>query len=103
MLTDIFNLRKAEQITEHFMTVYPAEVINPGQLVIHYQNETGDKKDFILRYDARKMSLKIEKIKFETEEDQGVLQKWGDRIFRINFEFISPKMKDQASFVISAK
>ena len=103
VLTDAFDLEKAGQITEHFMTVYPAEVVKPGQLVFHHQTDTNDSEDFILQYDAKKVDPKIEKIKFETAEDQGILKRWGDRIYRINFEFISPKTKDQVSFVFSAK
>lgn len=103
VITDVFDLKKANQITEHFMTVYPSEVLKPGQLVIHYQTADNRVKDFVIQYDAKKMAPKIEKIKLETEEDQGVLKKWGDRIYRINFEFVSPKTKDKATFILSTK
>ena len=49
------------------------------------------------------MSPHVEKIKLETEEDQGVLKKWGDRIYRISFVFTDPKVKEQASFTVSVK
>jgi len=102
-VTDNFTLAKAGRITEHFMTVYPSEVIKPGQLVIHYQSEKGETKDFIIRYDAKKMSPETEKIKLGTEEDQAVLSRWGDLIYRISFNFISPKQKDQVLFTVSEK
>ena len=103
VITDVFDLKTASQITEHFMTVYPSEIIKPGQLVIHYQAGDDSIKDFVINYDPKKMKPEIEKMKFETEEDQGVLTKWGDRIYRINFNFISPKTKDQATFILSLK
>jgi len=101
-ITDRFTLGEAKQISEHFMTVYPAEVIKPGQLVIHYQTEEkSEAKDFMIQYDAKKMNPRIEKIKFKTEEDKGILATWGDRIYRISFDFIAPKQKDQALFTVS--
>jgi hypothetical protein len=36
-------------------------------------------------------------------EDQGILQKWGDRIYRINFRVISPKTEDKFIFEVAAK
>jgi hypothetical protein len=36
-------------------------------------------------------------------EDKGILEKWGDNIYRINFTVIAPKAKDKFNFVIAPK
>ncbi len=99
-IRDVFDLNRADQLSEHFMTVYPSEVVSPGQLVIHYQPRGGEAKDFIINYDPGKLTPQVEKVKLETEEDRGVLQKWGDRIYRISFQAVQPHMKDQFRFMI---
>ena len=100
-IKDVINLQKSESVVQHLMTCFPAEVIKPGEMVIHYQNGDNKATDFVVKYDARQMTAKVEKIKLEMEEDQGVRANWGDNIHRINFEVISPKMKDSYSFEIS--
>jgi hypothetical protein len=97
---DETNLQKATSVVQHLMTCHPAEITKPGEVVIHYQ--TGDNKsiDFAVKYNAQQMTAKVEKIKFELEEDQGVRARWGDTIYRINFEVIAPKIKDLYLFEI---
>ncbi len=99
-VTDIISLKNANNITEHLMTCYPAEVSKPGQLVIHYQPKDASPKDFVVHYNVKQMKVAVEKIPLVTMEDQGVKDKWGDNIYRINFDVISPKLKDKISFVI---
>ena len=53
-ISDIFDLKKADQLTEHFMTIYPTEILKPGQLVIHYLTGDQGTKDFVLQYNAKK-------------------------------------------------
>ena len=102
-LMDIFDLKQAGQLAEHFMTVYPCALAKPGQLHIHYQDENKNPKDFILFYDTNKLSAKIEQIALKTEEDQGIIQKWGDRIYRITFAALHPQKKDEIKFLLKAK
>jgi hypothetical protein len=47
------------------------------------------------------MQVAVEKIALTTMEDQGIIQKWGDTIYRINFKVISPKMNDKFRFEIA--
>jgi hypothetical protein len=50
------------------------------------------------------MEPKVEKLKLETAEDQGIIKKWkGYNIYRITFEFKLPKQNDQAFFSIYKK
>ena len=100
---DITNLQKAVSVIQHMMTCYPVEITNPGEVTIHYR--TGDNKtiDFVVKYNARQMTAKVETIKLETEEDQGVIAKWGDTICRINFEATNPKLRDTYLFEINKK
>jgi hypothetical protein len=98
---DVVSLKKAEQVTEHLMTCYPAEVKQPGQLVIHYKPKTGIARDFVIRYNAKQMTPVVEKIPLAAMEDKGILQKWGDNIYRINFTVMDPKPTDTYSFVIA--
>ena len=102
-ISDVFDLKTTGQLTEHIMTVYPSTLVKPGELHIHFQDENSNPKDFILYYDKNKLSAKVEKIKLETEEDQGIIKKWGDRIYRINFEVLNPQKKDEIKFVLKEK
>lgn len=102
-VSDNISLTKADKITQHLMTCYPAEVLKPGELVIHYKPKDGEPKDFVIRYNAGQMHPKVEKIKLTAMEDKGIFDKWGDTIYRINFDVISPKANDKFNFLISVK
>jgi hypothetical protein len=101
-VTDVINLNHADAITQHMMTCYPADVANPGELIIHYKDKEEKSHDFVIRYDAKQMKAVVEKIALTTMEDQGIIQKWGDTIYRINFKVISPKTNDKFHFEIIA-
>ncbi|WP_247231519.1 heparinase II/III family protein [Telluribacter sp. SYSU D00476] len=100
---DVVSLKNATGLTHHLMTSYPAEVGKPGELIIHYQPQGHSAKDFIVKYDARKMQPVVEKVKLEAMEDEGIRTKWGDTIYRINFKVISPKKVDKFDFVVAEK
>jgi len=102
-VSDIISLQKADKVTEHLMTCYAAEILKPGELTIHYISASKEPKDFIVRYNAKQMLATVEKIPLTAMEDKGVLEKWGDKIYRINFTVIASKTKDKMSFIISAK
>jgi hypothetical protein len=84
------------------MTCYPAEITKPGELTIHYKPAAGKAQDFVIRYQASQMQPTVEKIKLGNMEDKGIIQKWGDTIYRINFHVTAPKTTDKLSFEITA-
>lgn len=102
-INDVIRLKKADALTQHLMTSYPAEVGKPGEVVIHYKPKKGTAKDFVVRYDAKQMTPQVEKVKLEAMEDQGILSKWGDTIYRINFNVNAPKPTDTFNFVVALK
>lgn len=102
-ISDVVSLRNTDQLTEHLMTCYPAEVSRPGELVIHYKTQDGAAKDFVIRYKAAQMQPAVEKVPLTAMEDQGIIEKWGDTIYRINFTVTTPKANDQINLVIAAK
>jgi hypothetical protein len=102
-IDDAVKLSKAVSVVQHMMTCYPAEVTNPGELVIHYAPEGVKAKDFIVRYNPAQFDLSVEKVKLEAMEDKGIRQKWGDTIHRINLKAKSPKISDKYSFKITEK
>lgn len=102
VVTDVIRLTKAESITQHLMTCWPAKVVKPGELTIHYR-ENDQPKDFVVKYNASQMEAVVEKVPLNTPEDRGIITKWGDTIYRINLKVKSPKMKDQFRFEITAK
>jgi hypothetical protein len=102
-VADHISLQKAQALTQHLMTCYPAEVTKPGELVIHYKPQQGQARDFVIRYNARQMQPTVEKIKLGNMEDKGILQKWGDTIYRINFQVTAPKTTDKLSFEIATR
>ncbi len=102
-VTDAISLKKADKLTEHLKTCYPAEVLKPGELVIHYKPKEGEAKDFVVKYNASQMQAAVEKIPLTAMEDQGILEKWGDNIYRINFTVLKPKPNDKINFIVTAK
>jgi len=100
---DVTVLENARSVVQHLMTCYPAEVTKPGELTIHYRDKDQNIVYFAVKYDPKQMTAKVEKVALQTEEDQGVRSKWGDNIYRINFEVIAPKAKDTYSFEIKKK
>ena len=102
-IQDVIDLKQATSVTQHIMTCYPAEVGKPGELIIHYAPKQGQAKDFILTYNPQQMQPSVEKIKLEAPEDKGIITKWGDTIYRINFQVLSPKTSDKLTFKLAAK
>ena len=102
-VNDVISLKKADKITEHLMTCYPAEVSKPGELVIHYKPKEGEAKDFVVKYNAAQVQASVEKVPLTAMEDKGIIEKWGDTIYRINFNVIAPKTSDKISFAIAPK
>lgn len=103
VVNDIFSLQHATKLTQHLMTCYAAEVIQPGELVIHYTSGNKTPKDFVIRYNSKQMQATVEKIPLTAMEDKGIKDKWGDNIYRINFTVIAPKIQDNINFVISPR
>lgn len=103
VVNDIFSLQQATQLTQHLMTCYAAEVIQPGELIIHYTSGNKTPKDFVIRYNSKQMQATVEKIPLTAMEDKGIKDKWGDNIYRINFTVKAPKIKDNINFVISPR
>jgi hypothetical protein len=103
VIKDVADLQKADAVVQHIMTCYPAETTQPGKLIIHGQTKDGSNTDFEIIYNPKKMKAEVEKVKLSTEEDEGILNNWGDRIYRINFSVIAPKTKDTYSLEIRKK
>ncbi|MDR1668294.1 MAG: heparinase II/III-family protein [Bacteroidales bacterium] len=103
VIRDVADLRKADAITQHLMTCWPAEVTQPGQLVIHCQSKDGKNTDFAIGYNPKQMKAEVEKVTLSTEEDEGIQRTWGDRIYRINFQVIAPQLKDTYRLEIKKK
>ena len=102
-IKDVIDLKKANSIVQHIMTCYPVEISKPGEATVHYKNKDGKTMDFVIKYNPGQMTAKVEKVKLVTEEDQGILSKWGDTIYRINFDVTAPKTKDSYSFEVKKK
>jgi hypothetical protein len=102
-LTDAANMKKAESVSEHFMTCYSAELSKPGEVVIHFAPEGGKALDFIMKYNQGQFDVNIEKVKLENPEDEGIKARWGDNIRRINFVAKAPKSSDKYNFTLQVK
>lgn len=100
---DVISLAKAESITQNLMTCYPAALVKPGELVIHYKPKDGEEKDFVIKYNPNQIGATIEKVSMTAMEDKGVKDRWGDNIYRIKFTVNKPKTKDKINFVIAPK
>ena len=102
-IDDVYNLTNAESIIEHLMTCYPAEVVKPGELIIHYAPDGAKTTDFLISYNPSQFEASVEKVKMDAMEDKGVLRNWGDHINRINFNAKNPKNADKYKFRISKR
>jgi len=102
-IKDVISLKKADKITEHLMTCYPTDVPKPGEVVIHYKPKNGTAKDFVVKYNAAQLEAAVEKVPLTAMEDKGIIEKWGDNIYRINFTVKAPKLNDKITFMIAPK
>lgn len=98
VVEDEIQLKKASPVIEHLMTGYPVAVVKPGLLVIHQPTQ-----DLYLHYPSAKFTASVEKVPLVAMEDEGVKQKWGDNIYRINLSARKPEMKDRFVFRVTAK
>ncbi|WP_317175336.1 heparinase II/III domain-containing protein [Cyclobacterium xiamenense] len=97
-ISDRYELAEGSTITQHLMTVFPAQVVRPGEVRIPFQLASGEIQPFVLAYDPDKMEVTVEKIALTEPEDRGVGQKWGDRIYRINFVHTTPGERGESRF-----
>lgn len=102
IVSDEITSGTASELKQHLMTCYPADV-KRGEVIIHYKDAKGRSTDFAVKFDPTKMRASVEKIALTAMEDRGIRQKWGDNIFRINFEVIAPAVKEKMQFIISKK
>lgn len=103
-VTDVFALAEAGKFTEHMMTCYPAEISRPGELLIHFKPKYGvAARDFVVQFNPKQFAVSVEKVPLTAMEDKGIMDKWGDTIYRINFTSISSTAHDKVNFVIAAK
>jgi hypothetical protein len=100
LVSDITDLKAPAPVTQHLMTNYDAEIFKPGEVTIHYASADGKQKDFIVAYDPRKMEASVEKVPLVAMEDEGILAKWGDTIYRINFKARGLRKNAQYAFEI---
>ncbi|MDR1129608.1 MAG: heparinase II/III-family protein [Prevotellaceae bacterium] len=91
---DAVDLQKADSVVQHLMTCYPARVSKAGEITIDYRDKDGATVPFVVKYNAGQMDATVEKVKLETESDDGVRNSWGDVIHRINIKVKAPKLKD---------
>ena len=97
------SLSKSESVVQHLMTCYPAEVVKPGELIIHYAPEGAKTTNFLISYNPAQFEASVEKIKMGAMEDKGVLKNWGETIRRISLRAKTPKKSDQYKFRISRR
>jgi phosphotransferase system IIA component len=45
----------------------------------------------------------VEKVPLTAMEDEGIRTKWGDNIYRINFNLLHPKASDKVRFIVTTK
>ncbi len=100
VVADAITASDAITFTQHLMTCYPVD-IKEGEVIIHYKNTDGRLSDFRLHFDKKKLRASVEKIPLTAMEDQGILHKWGDNIYRVNFEALTPRAKENIQFIIS--
>ena len=94
-IEDAVELSEEKTVTEHLITCYPAEMVQPGKVVIRYAPKEAKALDFAIEYDPARFDVAVEKIKLGTREDRGIQRNWGDGLHRINFQAKTPRNADQ--------
>ncbi|HEX8041150.1 MAG TPA: heparinase II/III family protein [Chryseosolibacter sp.] len=102
-VSDVAALSAPGSFTQHLMTSYPADISRAGEVVIHYQTPSGEKRDFAVSYDPRKLEASVEKVQLVSVEDQGILANWGDNIYRIKFKTTQVRKAGEYRYEITAK
>lgn len=96
-LKDVYQLKsEGEQIVQNIMTIYPIKIIKPGLLELKIEQTKAIK----LSYDPDQFEAKIEQIELGLPEDEGVIQKWGDKIYRIQLINNKPGSKGDFTFKV---
>lgn len=85
-ITDALKLNAAGSFVEHLMTNHAAEITRPGNVTIHYKTPSGEQRDFVLSYDPKKVEAAVEKVALVNVEDKGIIESWGENIYRVNFK-----------------
>lgn len=102
-VSEDIQLDKGGSIVEHLMTSFPANLVQPGKVAVHWKSEKGEAKDFYIYYPEKLFGANVEKIPLQAMEDEGIKQKWGDNIYRINFTTVKDYPKGKFKFTISDK
>lgn len=89
VVTDEGELQVPSPVTQHLMTSSASEILKPGEVLVHFKGDNGLSKDFIIKYDPKVLQASVEKVPLVKQEDQGILTKWGDTIYRINFRSVA--------------
>ncbi|WP_119080068.1 heparinase II/III domain-containing protein [Chitinophaga alhagiae] len=92
---DVYKIDNMQGYTQHLMTCFPVEVVQPGTLVVHAD------RDFYVRYPAAKFTVKVDQVAMDNEEDQGVKRQWGEHIYRISLEAVNPAAAGEVKFTIA--
>jgi len=94
-ITDVAELLQPGKIEQNLMTCFPAEVVKPGKLIIHYQPIDAKAVDFTVSYNPAQFVASVEKVLLGSPEDQGVIRNWGDNIYRILLKDASAKINEK--------
>jgi len=102
-ITEEVKLHNPGRFSETLMTCYPAEVVSPGKLVIHYAPSGEKAIDFMIIYNAAQFKADIEKIESRCVEDKSLLKVWENSIYRLNLKTVKEKTNGKYPFQISIK
>ncbi len=83
ILDNDFALRQEGNIIENMMTNWKPDLSTPGKIVLPAVDESGTAIPVAIYYNSRFFAAEAEKITMAEPEDEGVLRKWGDHIYRI--------------------
>ncbi|NIG56029.1 heparinase II/III family protein [Chitinophaga sp. Cy-1792] len=96
VVEDEVKLQKRDSLTQHLMTCFPSAVTAPGVITIH-----GEGRDYKLTFPADKLTATIEKVTLTKMEDEGIRQKWGDNIYRINLKAVHPAANEKYTYIVT--
>jgi hypothetical protein len=98
ILVNKFTLKNAVGLVENLMTNWKPDLSVAGQIVLPVVNESGSAIPMVILYDKKLFEARVEQVSMTEPEDEGVVSRWGDRIYRI--QLIAKKIQKTGQYRI---
>ena len=96
IIKDKFKLNDAGEVIENLMTIYQADLSQRGVINLKINEE-----NIYIKYDPKVLKATYEKRILNQPEDVGIIQTWGNNIYRIQLKNIEKLKTGDYKIIIS--